>query len=125
MLYPILQMTSKFLASAALLVCAGCMPIFVYKPAVVEGVVVSADTGAPIAGARVSFVRHPDVTARTTDDGKFSIGDRDFAIMPILPDVGRPFPVTVRIECEGYDTLLLQMGSGKHVLDEPLRMSRL
>lgn len=99
--------------------------MFVYKPAVVEGVVVSADTGAPIAGAEVSFVRHPDVTARTTDDGSFSIGDRDFAILPILPDVGRPFPVTVRIESEGYETLLFEMESGKHVLDEPLRLKKM
>lgn len=113
------------MVSAALLVCAGCMPMFVYKPAVVEGVVVSADTGAPIAGARVSFVRHPDVTARTTDDGSFSIGDRYFAILPVLPDVGMPFPVTVRIESAGHEPLLLEMESGKHVLDEPLRMKKL
>lgn len=115
----------RFIVSAALLVCAGCMPMFVYKPAVVEGVVLNADTGAPIAGAEVSFVRHPDVTARTTDDGSFSIGDRDFAILPILPDVGRPYPVTVRIESAGYEPLLLELGSGKHVLDEPLRMKKL
>lgn len=101
------------------------MPMFVYKPAVVEGVVISAETGAPISGAKVSFVRFPEVTARTIDDGSFSIGDRDFAILPILPDVGRPFPVTVRIESVGYEPLLLEMDSGRHVLDEPLRMKEL
>ena len=115
---------SRLTVSAALLACAGCVPMFVYKPAVVKGVVVSAETGAPIAGAQVSFVRHPDVTAITLDDGRFSIGDRDFAILPILPDVGRPFPVTVRIESAGYEPLILEVDSGKHVLDDPLKMKR-
>lgn len=99
--------------------------MFVYKPAVVDGAVVSADTGAPIAGAEVSFVRHPEVTAITSESGRFSIGDRDLAVLPLLPDVGMPFPVTVRIESPGYEPLLLELESGKHVLDEPLRMKRL
>lgn len=112
------------ICAALFLLCSGCVPMFIYKPAVVEGIVVNAETGMPIAGAEVTFTTHPGIIAETSDDGGFSIGDRDFAILPLLPDVGMPFMVTLRVAAEGYESLSLELLSGKHVLDEPLRMQR-
>ena len=96
----------------------GCAPFYFYKPALVEGTIVSATTGAPVSGARVSFENRAgdpieDVPAATTgDDGSFVAGSREsrtLAGFEMMEAIESRFPVTIRIEADGYEPRLLDV----------------
>jgi len=109
-------------AATLCIALCGCAPVHFYRPALVEGTVVSAATGDPVAGARVSFETRagdPISTAPmvlTADDGSFLAGSREtrrLAGWEMMEAIEAKNPVTLRIDAAGYATARLDVEGRK------------
>jgi hypothetical protein len=110
------------LTAAALISLCGCATFHFYQPALVEGAIISAITGEPVAGARASFQTRagdPITTAPvviTGDDGRFRAGGRKTRRLvgwEMMEAIESKNPVTLRIEADGYETRLLDVEGRK------------
>jgi len=120
----------RALAAAAFLSLSGCAPFYFYHPALVEGAVVSAVTGQPISGARVSFENRagdPILDAPivlTAQDGSFLAGERESRTLvglKMMEAIESKFPVTVRIEADGYEAQRLAV-EGRKKFRKPIEL---
>jgi hypothetical protein len=118
------------LAISVFLLSASCARFYFYKPALVRGAVVSAETGEPISGARVSFeTRAGDVIANapvawTLGDGSFEAGSREARTLrgfEMMEAIEAHSPVTLRIEADGYQPKLLDV-EGKAIYRSPIAL---
>lgn len=97
---------------------AACAPVYFYKPALVQGTVVSTVSGEPISGARLSFETRAgdpisDSPVSFTDDsGRFRAGDRQARTLvglEMMEAIESKSPVTLRIEADGYAPVLVDV----------------
>ena len=99
------------LVVTGVLLSSACGRFYFYQPALVRGAVVSAETGQPISGARVSFETIAgDVIANapvvwTLGDGSFEAGSREARTLrgfEMMEAIEAHSPVTLCIEADGY-----------------------
>jgi len=93
--------------AAGLLGLAGCIPVNVPQTPAARGFVVDAGTGAPIAGARVSFRGVDGSAAVTGADGWFNLQPRmGRRWLPPLPFDFMGVPGVMVVEARGYARLV-------------------
>lgn len=123
-------------ATAAMvsLSAVGCAPYYVFDPADIGGTVVSAVSGEPVSGARVSYESRfrglpiADAPVVVTDaNGEFQSGGRElraelgFGING--PSESSP-PVVLRIDADGYETRRIDV-AGNERFSEPIELAPL
>jgi len=118
------------LAATSFLSISGCAPFYFYHPALVEGAVVSAVTGQPVSGARVSFQNRAGdpisgaPIVLTAEDGSFVAGDRESRTLvglEMMQAIESKFPVTLRIEADGYEPRLRDV-EGRKKFRKPIEL---
>ena len=86
--------------------CAGPGPT-VYRSVALSGVVINAESGSPIKGARVADAMHPEIFVETNDMGDFTLAERLVWgwswHMPSPRDL--PTVRTVQITAEDFETV--------------------
>jgi hypothetical protein len=95
-------MNRRVAVAAALLLC-GCLS---HYPGL-SGVVLEAETGSPVKGARVAPALRPDVFVLTNDKGEFVLPENWLRVPACRPVLNMPcdFPPlrTIEIEAESFE----------------------
>jgi hypothetical protein len=92
----------------------------------VEGKVVSAATGEPVAGASVGVVQAPTSFVRSAADGSFKVPmSRRWELGVLMGDVFMDAQLQVRAEgFEDHEQSVSRAGYGNVPLTEPIRLKR-
>ncbi len=118
-----------FVPGILILVClvlGSCATVSVVVAPTVEGKVTDELTGQPIAGAKVYYKEHPNITTLTTKDGTFKLPEvREDHKTPLFLPVDKPTPMgTVVIESKGYVTSQMTVNDGPRKISIEVHMKR-